>query len=335
MATLSISLAHAPMKERPGLAKLADEAGFRTIWTEDGDAFVALALMAPQVRKARLGTGIARAFARSAMVTATASANLQTVTEGRFVLGLGSGTKRQNLQQLGQEFDHPASRIAEFCQLLREMWTAPPESVLDFKGRFYDLRLDGPAVDRAHCEGPVPPIYLAAVNDFMLRTAGRVCDGLAGHPCFSAPYLEKVVGPQVQLGLDDAKRQRSSFELTSWIITSIDPDPGLARRRAAYQLGYYFSTKSYGGMLDWHGFSGVQEKIRVALFEHRDWEEVAGCISDEMIDVFSVAGTANECIDKIKRYEGVLDDIVLYSHASGPARADAENNLRRILKAFG
>lgn len=323
------------MKARPGLAKLADAAGFRTIWTEDGDAFVALALMAPEVRNARLGTGIARAFARSAMVTATASANLQSVTDGRFVLGLGSGTKRQNLQQLGEEFDHPATRISELCELLRAMWKAPTDVPLDFNGRFYDLRLDGPSVERAHCEASMPPIYLAAVNDFMLRTAGRVCDGLAGHPCFSAPYLEKVVGPQVQLGLDDANRTRSSFELTSWIITSIDSDPGVARRRAAYQLGYYFSTKSYGGMLDWHGFSGVQEKIRVALFEHRDWEEVADCISEEMIDMFSVSGTANECVDKISRYDTVLDDVVLYSHASGPARADAEDNLRRILKAFG
>ena len=335
MPTLSISLAHAPLTERPKLARIADEAGFRTIWVEDGDAFVTLAYLSHEVRRARLASGVARAFARSAMVTAVASANLQKITDDRFVLGMGTGTKHQNTTQLGEAFDHPATRLAELSKVLRTMWKAPTDQPLAIQGRFYNLKFDGPTMERFHCAGATPPIYIAAVNDFMLRTAGRVAEGLAGHPCFSARYLGRVVAPMIQNGLNDSGRDRSSFDLCSWVITSIDNDRGIARKRAAYQLGFYFSTRSYGFMLDWHGFPGVQEKIRVALFEKRDWEQVAACIPDEMIDVFSVAGTPNDCIDKLKRYEGVLDDIVLYSHAAGPARPDAGNNLRRILQTFG
>jgi probable F420-dependent oxidoreductase len=335
MATLSISLAHAPVTDRPGLAKMADDAGMKTIWVEDGDAFVTLAYLSHHVRRARLGTGVARAFARSAMVTGCASANMQQITDGRFVLGLGSGTKGQNVQQIGQEFDHPATRIAELCELLRAMWGNKPGQPLKFSGRFYDVQFDGPTLDRIRCAGKPPPIYLAAVNDMMLRTAGRTCNGLAGHPCFSAAYLKDVVQPKIQQGLDDRQRDRASFELSSWVITSIDPDVGLARRRAAYQLGFYFSTKSYGNILAWHGFPDIQSRIRTALFEHRDWEEVADCIPEDMIDLFSVTGTPNQCVDKIGRYQGILDDIVLYSHAAGPARAYAADNLRHILRTFG
>lgn len=334
MSRRAISLAHAPFKERPALAGRADQAGFETIWVEDGDAFVALAYMANAVKNANLATGIARAFARSAMVTATASANLQEITDGRFILGLGTGTKRQNLFQLGEEYDHPATRVAELASLLRQTWEHPSEETLHFQGKFYDIRLDGPALQRAHATKPIP-IYLAAVNDYMVQTAGRVCEGFAGHPCFSPQYLERHVTPLIEKGLSASGRSRADFCLSSWVITSIDEDRGLARKRAAYQLGYYFSTKSYGSLLEWHGWNDVHERIRAAFFGKRDWDEVAAAVTDEMIDTITVTGTPNDCIDQFERFAEVLDVPVLYSHAAGPAKADAGANLDRILRTFG
>lgn len=332
---LSISLAHAPLKTRPELAGIADSAGFNTIWVEDSDAFVSLAYMAREVQRARLGTGIARAFSRSPLVTATAAANLWEITDGRFVLGLGSGTKRQNLYQLGLDIQHPATQVAMLRNMLRDMWEAGPEESLHYDNDFYHLQLDALTLRKTRTAAGSPPVFLAAVNEFMLKTAGRSFDGLAGHPCFSRAFLADVVGPTIEAGLAERKRPRDDFLLSSWIITSIDDDRRTARRRAAYQIGYYFSTKSYHSLLDWHGFGNIQERIRHALFEAQDWEMVADAIPDEMIDVFAVAGTPNDCIDAVGRYEGILDEAVLYSHAAGPARADAEANLRRILKAFG
>jgi len=330
---LGISLAHATMQQRIPLAERADRAGFESIWVEDGDAFVAIASMAHAVKRARLGTGIARAFTRSALVTATASANLQELTEGRFILGLGTGTKRQNLFQIGQEFDHPATRVAELAELLRGAWAHDPESAYHYEGKFNDVTWDGPNVHRAHAGRPIP-VYLAAVNDYMLQTAGRVFDGLAGHPCFTPPYLEQVVSARIGDGLAKAGRTRDSFTLTSWVITSIDEDRGLARKRAAYQIGYYLSTKSYQHLLDWHGWEAQKDPIRNAFFAG-DWEGLAAAVTDDMIDTMAVAGTPNDAIDKIGRFQQALDVPILYSHAAGPARADAGANLDRILKTFG
>ena len=118
---LGISLAHATMHERVSMAERADRAGFESIWVEDGDAFVAIASMAHVVKQARMGTGIARAFTRSPLVTATASANLQELTDGRFVLGLGTGTKRQNLFQIGQELINlPGPQVNLVARVLQE-----------------------------------------------------------------------------------------------------------------------------------------------------------------------------------------------------------------------
>ena len=330
---LGISLAHATMHERVSMAERADRAGFESIWVEDGDAFVAIASMAHVVKQARMGTGIARAFTRSPLVTATASANLQELTDGRFVLGLGTGTKRQNLFQIGQEFDHPATRVAELVDLLRNAWGHDAESQFHYEGKFNNVTWDGPNMHRAHTEKPIP-VYLAAVNDYMLQTAGRAFDGLAGHPCFTPPYLEQVVSERIGEGLAKAGRTRDSFTLASWVITSIDSDRGLARKRAAYQIGYYLSTKSYQFLLDWHGWGAQKDPIRDAFFAG-DWEALAAAVTDDMIDTMAVAGTANDAIDQISRFQQALDVPILYSHAAGPARADAGANLDRILKTFG
>ena len=329
---LGVSLAHVDVRERIRLAEIADRGGLNSIWVEDGDAFVALASIAHVVRHATLGTGIARAFARSPLTLATAAANLQSLTDGRFILGLGTGTKRQNLYQLGEEFDHPAPRVAELCEFLRQVWAYAEPGAFSFRGTFINVTLDGPALERARVEPPIP-IYLAAVNDYMLRTAGRTFDGLAGHPCFSPEYLERAAAPKVKQGLDEARRGDAAFRLTSWVITSIDKDRGVARKRAAYQIGYYLSTRSYGKLLDWHGWSSQKQPIRNA-FRAGDWDALAAAVTDEMIDTIAAAGTASDVIDRVERFQGVVTPI-LYSHAAGPARADAAANIRRILKTFG
>ena len=334
MSEFSISLAHSPIVERAGLAAMADEAGVGTIWTEDGDAFVAAALIAANVKRARVGTGIARAFTRSPMVTATSAANLHNVTNGRFVLGLGSGTKYQNLAQVGETFDHPATRMADLCAALRTTWNAEGADTR-VSSRFISMQLDGTAAHRSRCMGGQPPIYFAAVNNYMLRMAGRVADGLAGHPVFSVPYIRDVARPRIAEGLADANRSGEDFRLAAWVITSIDEDRELARRRAAYQIAFYFSTKSYREMLEWHGFTGIQDRIREALFKESDWEKAADCLPREMVDMFSVAGTADECREQLRRYSEVADEVVLYSYGAGPVESQTAANLRRIIRELG
>jgi alkanesulfonate monooxygenase SsuD/methylene tetrahydromethanopterin reductase-like flavin-dependent oxidoreductase (luciferase family) len=62
---------------------------------------------------------------------------------------LGGGTKRQNIQQLGREFDHPASRLRELIVLLRTSWSTPNGQPVEFHGRFYDVAGTGARDSRA------------------------------------------------------------------------------------------------------------------------------------------------------------------------------------------
>lgn len=335
----AITLQLDDVNEVARLARQAEDAGFGLAWgidTPRSNAFVHLAAMAANTKKIQIGSGIARAFVRGPLQTAAAAVDLDRLSHGRMVLGLGSGTRKQNLFELGVPIDHPASQIRELIQIIRQVWALNGQGALDFQGKFYRLNARGFTLTTPLRQDL--PIYLAAVNHFMLRAAGEVADGLAGHPCFSVKYLKEVVLPQLAIGWQRAGKGRKDYTITSWIITNIDSDRKQARREAAYQIGFYMSTRSYGGLMDFHGWQKEKEAIRAAFFEKRDMEAVADAVSDEMIDTLAIAGTPDDCRKQLQRYREVLDFPTLYTAGVGPARTVPQErvgeNLEAIIRTF-
>ncbi len=335
----AITLQLDDINEVARLTQLAEAAGFGLAWgidTPRSNAFVHLAAMAASSKKIQIGSGIARAFVRGPLQTATAAVDLDRLSHGRMVLGLGSGTRKQNLFELGVSIDHPALQIKELIHIIRQVWALNGEGNLDFQGKFYRLNARGFTLTKPLRQDL--PIYMAAVNHFMLRTAGEVADGLAGHPCFSVKYIKEVVLPQLAIGWQRAGKSRKDYKITSWIITNIDKDRQQARREAAYQIGFYMSTRSYGGLMDFHGWQKEKEAIRVAFFEKRDMEAVADAVSDEMIDTLALAGTPDDCHQQLARYREVLNFPTLYTAGVGPARTVPQErvreNLERIIQTF-
>ncbi|MCS6925406.1 MAG: LLM class flavin-dependent oxidoreductase [Candidatus Binatia bacterium] len=314
------------------LARLAEDAGFGLAWgidTPRSDVFVHMAAMATHTKKIQIGSGIARAFVRGPLQTAAATADLDRLSHGRVVLGLGSGTRRQNLYELGVHIDHPASQMKELVQVLRTVWALNGEGDLNFQGKFYRLNVRGFTLTKPLRRQV--PIYMAAVNPYMLRVAGEVADGLAGHPCYSARYMKEVGLPHLAAGWQRAGKSRKDFTITSWLITNIATDRKQARREAAYQIGFYLSTRSYGDIMDFHGWHEEKEAIRAAFFEKRDMEAVADAVSEEMIDALALAGTPDDCRKQLERYRDVLDFPTFYTAGIGPARTVPQERVRENL----
>jgi alkanesulfonate monooxygenase SsuD/methylene tetrahydromethanopterin reductase-like flavin-dependent oxidoreductase (luciferase family) len=159
-------------------ARLAEDAGFDAVWITDfnnRDAFVRMAMVGQGTKRIGIASGIAYAFARSPVLTAAAAADLDEITGGRVILGLGTGTKRMQESWYGQTFESPAPKAAEVIRLLRALWQVQGMKPFKFHGRFYKLAIDffgrpGRVRDRI-------PVYLAGVNRVMVRTAGEVAGG--------------------------------------------------------------------------------------------------------------------------------------------------------------
>ena len=142
----AITLQLDDINEVARLAQLAEDAGFSLAWgidTPRSNVFVHLAAMAANTKKIQLGSGIARAFVRGPLQTAAAVVDLDRLSHGRMVLGLGSGTRKQNLFETGAHIDHPASQMKELVHLIRQVWALNGEGNLDFPGKFYQLNARG------------------------------------------------------------------------------------------------------------------------------------------------------------------------------------------------
>ena len=143
--------------------------------------------------------------------------------------------------------------MEELVTVLRKLWRLDLGPV-HHEGRFYKVDL------RPTADTPPPyrerlPIYTAGVNPRMVEAAGRVADGLVGHPMFTHRYVDDVVRPALEKGAAKTGRDASEIALAGVLICSVDDDVDAARRRLAFAVGQYAASRVYDRLFALHGWT--------------------------------------------------------------------------------
>ena len=312
------------------LAKAADNAGIETIWMPElynQSSTIPVAAMAVETKQTRVATGIAYGVGRSPLTLTAEARDLDELSNGRFTLGLGNGTAGMIEHWHGLDPSAPAVRMEELVTLLRKLW--PMNDAVKHDGRFYRMNFrpieETPPPTTAHL-----PIYTAGVNPRMVETAGRVADGIIGHPILSKKYLEEIVRPAVAKGAEHAGRSPDDIAIASMVICVINDDEEMARNEVARQIAFYGSVKTYGRMLDMCGFGAEAAKINEAM-QARDLPGMVKAVSDDMIDAMSVTGSAEQVREGLRSYDGVLDHIIIYSPTHQIASERIEENIDSLI----
>src|SRR4029077_19233224 len=199
------------------------------------DAFLSAAIAAERTDRVEIGTGIAGAFARNPMAVAVQANDLQALSGGRFVLGLGSQIKPHITRRYSMEWSHPAPRMREFVLAIRAIWSAwETGEQLDFRGDFYTHTLMTPFFDPGPNPHGNPKIVLAGVGPLMTEAAGEVADGLLCHGFSTERYVREVTIPALQRGREKAGRSADGFEISApaFVVTG-DTDAQIADGIAA------------------------------------------------------------------------------------------------------
>jgi len=322
----------------PELARQAEEHGFDAVWvSETGqESIVQATVCLNATERIHVGTNITLAFPRSPTITAMQAWDLDELSGGRFIVGLGSQVKRIIEERFSAEFDRPAKRMAEYVEAMRTVWRIERGEDVTFDGEIYRVLRPGLGGPGRAADRTMPRVYVAAVGPLMTAAAATHADGILGHPFTSLRYLTEGVLPRIDEALATAGRSRDDFTVAQGLILCVAEDREVARREAATQIAFYGTTPNYLPVFAAHGDEHLMETYRdVFISSGKDPDAMAAAVSDEVIDRYAVAGTPDEVRDRVAEYAAHLDHLILGgAWYRVPPQRMAEN-LWAILETFG
>jgi probable F420-dependent oxidoreductase len=317
------------------LAIRAEAAGFDGVYSIEffnRHGYVPLGAIAQATSRVRIGTGIANAFTRSPLLHASAAMDLDELSGGRMVLGLGSATRRMNEDWFGVPFSAPAPRMKELVRLLRAAFEAQKGGGFRWEGEHWKLSV--PIYARPGAPRVDIPIWVAAVNRGMIAAAGSVADALVGHPIATRRWHREVTLPGLRAAEAKAGRPSGACALAPYVVTSINDDREQAVRDAKSQIGFYFTTAIYHSVLDLHQMRHVGEACRAALRKF-DTKAMAEAVPDELVDEIAIACPPDEAHDRLTQWKDLTEQPLLYAPSVGVSPERQRDNHAAMLDLFG
>jgi probable F420-dependent oxidoreductase len=304
----------------------AEQTGYDGVWSAETnhDPFLPIAVGAAATEKLEFGTGIAVAFARNPMTLAVVANDLQLLTKGRFMLGMGSQIKPHITKRFSMPWSHPAPRMRELVLAIRAIWkTWETGEPLAFRGEFYTHTLMTPFFDPGPNPHGNPRILLAGVGEHMTEVAGEVADGFLVHAFSTERYLREVSLPALERGAAKAGKTRLDLTVSYPGFVATGPDEQSMEAAIAgvrQQIAFYGSTPAYRPVLELHGWGDLQPELNT-LSKRGDWVKMGELIDDDVLNAFAVVGPPDKIAPELRnRFEGMVDRFSFYA----PYKVDPE-----------
>jgi alkanesulfonate monooxygenase SsuD/methylene tetrahydromethanopterin reductase-like flavin-dependent oxidoreductase (luciferase family) len=222
--------------------------------------------------------------------------------------------------------------MQELALLLRAAFRAQAGGGFRWQGPHWKLNV--PIYSRPGAARADIPIWIAAVNRGMIAAAGRVADGLVGHPIATRRWHREVTLPGLRRAEAGAGRAAGACALAPYVLTSIHDDRDIAVRDAKNQIGFYFTTALYHTILELHGMKEVGDKCHAAL-RRFDVKAMSEAVPDALVEEIAVACTPDEARDRLSQWKDLTDQSLLYAPTVGVPPERVRANVEAIVDIFG
>ncbi len=261
--------------------------------------FPTLAAASIASTKLLIGSGVALAFSRSPVETALSALDLDRISGGRMVLGLGTSVRSFNEDIHGVTYGKPIGHLREVTAIVRAMIEKGHSGKLGrFEGTYYKADLTGLNTGRAPVRESIP-IWLPALFQNTVTLAAKIADGLLGHPVWSLATIEESVARTEEL-LAAAGRKRADFHVNLWNYAAVASDRRTEIDDMRGTVAFYASIKQYEKYFDTHGFGAAARAAAMAK-----------AIPDEMVTTFAIAGTPDDALERVNRMAHNADSLTL------------------------
>ena len=293
----------------------AEELGVDVVLVEEtkDDPYQLLALGAASTTSIGIGTSVAMAFPRSPTITAMSAWSLQKLSDGRFVLGLGSQVRGHVRRRFGMEWHPPAPWMRDYIGAMRAVWHCWQHGTeLAYESEHYDLSLMVPLFDPGPIEHPDIPVHVAAIGPNMVAMAGEVADGVRLHPVCTPRFIDEQVHPHIERGAARTGRDGAEVEVCMKPLVgtaATEADLAKVAETVRARVAFYLSTPAYRRTFELHGWGGIAEDA-AALSKAQRWDDLPGLVHDEMLHTVATLATHDRIgVALNERYAGRVDRI--------------------------
>jgi len=270
-------------------SEILSKTNVNSIWIPETwgmENFSMLSAVSNKTTTQKIGSSIINIYSRSPAAIAMGAATVDTLSNGRLVLGLGTSSLPIIETFHGYKFKKPVQRMKEYVEIIKLILSGKE---VNYTGEIFDLKnfslLIKPKRESI-------PIYLAAVNQKMVDLTWDAADGVIF-------YLR----PLNEMKETITKMQsRKKIDVTCQIITCVAKDSDAAINRAKKTLAFYVSVgKIYREFLTKNGFQNETSNI-FAEFQKSGLESNHEQVTDSMLQSLCIAGTPDECKKQLQNF---------------------------------
>jgi F420-dependent oxidoreductase-like protein len=331
------------------VAQAADELGYRVAWVAEAygsDAPTVLAWVGAQTSQINVGAAVMQIPARTPAMTAMTAATLDTLTGGRFRLGLGVSGPQVSEGWHGVRFAQPLGRTREYVEIVR---MALSRQRLAYAGRHFTLPLpDGPGKAIKLTVHPVReriPVYLAAVGPKNLELTGEIADGWLGifvSPEHLGEHLAQIRAGREAAGAGADGDPLAGFDVVASVPVVVSDDLEAAYAEVAPYAALYVGGMGsreqnfYNALAVRMGFADAAKEVQDLYLEgrHRD---AAAAVPREFLDATMLLGPRERIAARMPAYaEAGVTTLAVSAFAPDlPGRLECIGTVAQIADELG
>lgn len=295
------------------VAKQQEDLGLEGVFSPQvyGPPWGSLAAAATATSRLKLASGIALAFTRSPFETAMAAIDLDRMSGGRFILGLGPGVRSWSQGMFGMPYGKPLEHLRDTIEVIRLIIARSHTGDLKrIKTKYYDLdfsEYQPPLVPPIRTE---IPIWMATGRGPSIQLGAEIAEGIIGHPISSVKWATTAFPEHVKIGLDRAGKQRSDIHVCYWLWMTPNQDVKQSIEDARAAVAFYAGIEQIEDYFAAHGFRAEAKKLQEGV-KRGDYRSVAHLVPDEMVSTFVQTGTPAEVAKKIEPVWEFADSMCL------------------------
>jgi len=283
-----------PTYELAYYSRDAEDAGFHHVWITDHynnrNVYSAMTDIAYNTNKVLIGSAVTNPYVCHPVWTATAIFTVDEISGGRAIFGIGAGDK-MTLEALGIKWEKPLTAVKETVEIFKQL---NDTKKCTFHGKFFNV----PNARIKKKPSHKVPVYIGAQGPKMLKLAAALSDGVlvnASHPRDFEPAVQAL-----KEGAAEAGRDISQIDVAAYTSFSIDEKRDKAVKKARIVAGA-IAVGSPDFVLGRHGIEPETASAIKEMVAKQDFKTMKeGGVPDHVVEAFSIAGTPEDCVEKIE-----------------------------------